>query len=1035
MADELTEKIVWRRKCIKRGVLFLLGFLAGGVLPYLGIRFFDNLFGAKYPILGPIAEFLELPAMLTTGALFGLTLAGCLKFPWFQYCLNRICPDPPSFVASDLARARQATFVLLENPPAVFVGPYTEPQKLADLLAGNQDHFSWQSLIGPSGIGKTRLALEWLQHWRDIGKWDVGIVDYRDREKITGWRPRRNTALVIDNVDEHWQASLGLTLSRLGKNAGSKKEVRVLVVSQIEPFLSHKDFETTNGTSYERVKKAKIRDNNPLRLSGLDVSHLAQLMDLARYDKISAQELLEETQGRPLAAFIMFHYNTPTYAEALRQWTNYVCEKMDKEENKVIVLTALVGSFSSGQAAGVVSLDPDKLARYFGAINFKNTDVVLPELPKILAQEILLRAFRSLNTDLEPLLEKALAINPDVVQARIAGICRARPDLFKTGQKDDISVDWLQKIQARLDALAPDKIQALREETADLAEETAAAELDLSRLGQIMARLADLADSRPLDPDIRLNEAGSARNAMYLYGSAQEWDALEKWGDRLVSLAENPHWADNVAIQYEAALGAYNAMLHYGEWQQWPQLEQWGKRLINLVEDERFADDPDMRFWEAQAASDAIDAYGSAQLWEQLEQWGQRLVDLAENPRWADNGGIRYWEASGAYNAMLHYGEWQQWPQLEKWGARLIVLVEDERFADDSDIRLGEAKAANNAMISYRKANKFDQMEEWGQRLIALASNPRWADHVDIRYWESRGAVEALLAYGDFLVEKSGKAIKYGIKLNEEVSFGGTFSISARSHEDSSWRNQALAYRPRVEQWLQQLEALAKCDRLADELDIRVKVATGLCGAVKYYARVQLGEEMSRWQQRLETVIADARFKNNVVIRLIELNSLFSLIAYFYGPQKNRQVLEELGARLVRLAEEAPFQDDPNIRMVEAMGLLKLMILYGNMSLLPDMERWGAHLVALAAEPQFVNNPKIRYVEALGADKALSLYPRVYLSIDGAALSRRYYWLKRLAACASAFPRNAEIQELASKHEVSFSQQIQCKRQTAQIMD
>lgn len=1018
MADELTEKILWRRKCIKGGVLFLLGFLVGGVLPYLGIRFFDNLFGAKYPVLGPIAEFFELPAMLTTGALFGSTLVGCLKFAWFQYCLNRICPDPPSFVASDLARARQNTMILLKKVQAPFVGPYTNPQNLDDLVAGDPGPFSWRSLIGPSGIGKTRLALEWLQHWKDTGKWDVGLVDNRDKEKITGWRPRRPTALVIDNVDEHWQDSLGLTLFRLGENARSQKEVRVLMVGQIEPFISHKDFETTNSKSYEVVKTAKIKDNNPLRLSGLAMPELASLKDLANYDKSSPEELLQETKGRPLAALIMFEHDVPTYTEALQQWTDFVCAEMDKEVAQAIVLTALVGSFSSGQAASLVKLDPDKLARYFDAINMENTEVILPEMPKILAQEILLRAFRRLNTDFEPLLEKALAINPDVVQARIAGICRARPELFKAREKGNISVAWLQKIQDRLDALAPGRIQALREEINALVDETAAAELELSRLTQIMARLADLADSRPWDTDIRLQEAKAACNAMFEYGQwqqwlqleewgkrlinlaenerfsddpnmrlleakaaytamanygkAQDWDALEKWGDRLVSLAENPRWADDGGIRYCEASGTYNAMLNYGQWQQLPQLEEWGKRLINLVEDKRFAGDPDMRLLEAQAATNAILAYGSSQKWEQLEEWGKRLIDLANDSRWTDNVNIRYWRAVGT----------------------------------------------NNAVAAYGRAEKFDQMERWGERLIDLANEPHWAEDVVIRFWESVGVGNALTSYADCFIEKSSNSIDFGIKLNDKISYGGFFN-SDLSHDDALWRSQALPYRPRVEQWLQRLEALAKNDRLANELNIRVNVATGLLYAVKYYARVQLCDEIAHWQQRLETVIADARFKNNAVIRLVELHNLWNIITFFYGPQENRKVLEELGERLVRLAEEAPFTDDPNIRFVEAIGLLNLMIFNGNMSLFPDMERWGAHLVALAAAPQFFNNPKIRSVEAYGASQALLLYP--------AESSRREYWLKRLAACAREFLRDKKIQELAQRHGVSFSQQIENK--------
>ena len=79
--------------------------------------------------------------------------------------------------------------------------------------------------------------------------------------------------------------------------------------------------------------------------------------------------------------------------------------------------------------------------------------------------------------------------------------------------------------------------------------------------------------------DIQLALANGAFNAMNRYGSAQQWDELERWGDVLRGLAENEKWRDNGEIQLELAKGAFNAMCGYGTAQQWEQLERWGGRL------------------------------------------------------------------------------------------------------------------------------------------------------------------------------------------------------------------------------------------------------------------------------------------------------------------------------------------------------------------------------------------------------------------------------------------------------------------------
>ena len=54
-----------------------------------------------------------------------------------------------------------------------------------------------------------------------------------------------------------------------------------------------------------------------------------------------------------------------------------------------------------------------------------------------------------------------------------------------------------------------------------------------------------------------------AVNAILHYGEPQDFGALERWGERLLTLAQDPAWQKDQDIQLMLAMGAYNAHLHY----------------------------------------------------------------------------------------------------------------------------------------------------------------------------------------------------------------------------------------------------------------------------------------------------------------------------------------------------------------------------------------------------------------------------------------------------------------------------------------
>ena len=87
--------------------------------------------------------------------------------------------------------------------------------------------------------------------------------------------------------------------------------------------------------------------------------------------------------------------------------------------------------------------------------------------------------------------------------------------------------------------------------------------------------------------------------------------------------------------QSQGAKGAFNAMTGYGEAQDFIALERWGARLISLAENPALRDDPDIRLHEAMGAVNAILGYGNADT-PKRRAWWLRLADVArEFPAYA----------------------------------------------------------------------------------------------------------------------------------------------------------------------------------------------------------------------------------------------------------------------------------------------------------------------------------------------------------------------------------------------------------------
>ncbi len=243
------------------------------------------------------------------------------------------------------------------------------------------------------------------------------------------------------------------------------------------------------------------------------------------------------------------------------------------------------------------------------------------------------------------LIDQAIVLEPAAAERRLGSLWSRRLN-------DPLSAVRT-ALQARFDARAPERVEALRQraqESADnlrdLLQQPPAQVTNDLRIAE--ARLLDAVRARPFDQKLSSLAISSALDGTVFYGEARRFEDLERWGAWLADLAEKS--PEDSAVQLGEAKGAVNAMGGYGSAGRFEDLERWGARLADIA---RRCPTDAVQLEEAKGAFNAMNDYGSAERFKDLERWGARLADIA---RQCPTDAMRLTEAQGAFNAMHGYG-------------------------------------------------------------------------------------------------------------------------------------------------------------------------------------------------------------------------------------------------------------------------------------------------------------------------------------------------------------------------------------------
>ena len=303
--------------------------------------------------------------------------------------------------------------------------------------------------------------------------------------------------------------------------------------------------------------------------------------------------------------------------------------------------------------------------------------------------------------------------------------------------------------------------------------------------------------------------------------------------------------------------------------------------------------------------------------------------------------------------ASSQHGEAGQFERQVWWCARLRELA--ERSPGNHVTQYSFARGAVNAIISCAGVERWDELASWGARLRELAE--RNAGNDEIQLCLAKGAVNAIIAYGR------------AERLDELAS------------------------------WCEQLRELA--DRNPSSKEIQLELARGAVSATRAYGLAERLDELESWGARLRE-LAD-RHPGNDEIQLCLAKGAANAI-HACGDAERWGELASWSTRLRKLAERHPGNEEIPLEL--AMGAVNVMNAYGRAERWDELASWRAWLRELAEH--HADNEGIQLCLAKGALNAITTYG------DAERWDEVVSWGTRLRELAERHPGNEEIQlELA----------------------
>ncbi len=146
--------------------------------------------------------------------------------------------QPPTF--EEVPSLTRHSWLSPLNPEAIpYVGRSAEQAKLDEFVCRDDRFLIW-AIVGPSGVGKTRLTIEWMRRSSVLNGWRKCVLRSpadRDGKPWAGWSLVQPTQIVIDDMFSF--ADVIRTIIRrcceAGREEGLAFPVRLLLIDRVFP--------------------------------------------------------------------------------------------------------------------------------------------------------------------------------------------------------------------------------------------------------------------------------------------------------------------------------------------------------------------------------------------------------------------------------------------------------------------------------------------------------------------------------------------------------------------------------------------------------------------------------------------------------------------------------------------------------------------------------------------------------------------------------------------------------------------------------
>lgn len=1035
MADARARRIVKRYELAKSHGLPLVAAFAGVSLRLIwGFSPAEPLLALLGPLTGvfpgvktwlttaPVAIF----AIGWLAAPVGLYLLGraFVKLWPVRRALDRLLPTPPAFVRADLDRFLMEGMSNLERQVPDLVGRSEELDALSALFAGAEGKadplaFRWRALTGPSGVGKTRLAVEWLRIAQAQG-WHVGVVDRSadDLVALATWKPGRRAALVIDEAGAIWGSELQATLTALQAAASAKAPVRVLVIDHIMPVLAM-------GGLPERQKLAAAAEPE-MRVGGLGGEALSAMLQALTLDGARAGEVAQLSGGRPRAAILLARApDARSYGAAIDNWVEALIPELASQAAMVpseisvpLILAALIGPVESDVIREhVPGFNAGYIMRFFEDQDRRNLERQLPMFqPDDLGAELALRLLAVSDSAVrQQLLDTMVRVDPDRLEKRLATLWQSRVEAGLYDPDSRAGDDMLCWLQNAYQAARPERMMEIGARIASIFAGMGGTHANDSDLAVALREAEDQILARPFDSNAHL--LWNAVAAVAVNRHAISLDYAKTLVERVLHINAFPGARRTVESDGNAAEAVYMLALRLDREERWQEVEDWTRRLIALEESGAISWDAQVRQREAKLLHLSLVGAihrGDGPAADELIVEFRRMLDQIETDERVKltldliNG---LGDAAGAL-------EDKGGAMCAEWAAEVAL----EEFADpvlraDSQVRqriFEVLEAALHQCMTYDHPEGVVRLDGWADPLcIEFAEHP---EDAGARLALQRRLIEAMSVRGD--LPRAEYWMKAFFALVPMTGIGKELmpitAMSLTPYFDALWHGGEITT---LERWRDDIRGMAEsqsAELRQDLLTFAVLAQRGIVAALCERG-VTAADDLEIEGRRLSE-LAREMFENDAeYARAIDTAGCFD-IGHVYGERGRVDDMERwIGAAMARVQERG--EDLPLQEAAKHLGCP--MIHHGAVNRLEDLERWGTILIDLLAQDRWAQLDAIWSQLSGGAAAAIDAYDRAGQTLT----PRREFWRLQLLRAAKRLPGDTRVQAAANRIGATFAQQ------------